>query len=112
MSLKEMLQVNCDGEPVKAKDFSFSILPSRLRLHVPHAPLLSKQRPERQRLSHLWEDQARRERWSGLEKWRMQPMPGALCCLRPHMRSLPRQRQPSLRQHGSSCVSRLRVLAC
>ena len=52
-----MLQINCDGEPVRDTHFSFSVLPQRLRLHLPHPQLLSQPRPERQRLSQLWEQQ-------------------------------------------------------
>ena len=54
-------QVNCDGEPLRDTHFSFGIVPQRLRLHVPHPQLLSQPRPERQRLSQLWEQQVRLE---------------------------------------------------
>ena len=35
-----MSQVNCDGEPKNAKRFKFSVLPKRLRVHMPKAQLL------------------------------------------------------------------------
>ena len=59
-SYRAMLQINCDGEPMRDTHFSFSVLPRRLRLHLPHPQLLSQPRPERQRLSQLWEQQVGR----------------------------------------------------
>ena len=34
------MQINCDGEPMRASHFSFKVLPQRLRLHMPQPKLL------------------------------------------------------------------------
>ncbi|KAL3163388.1 hypothetical protein ABBQ32_009773 [Trebouxia sp. C0010 RCD-2024] len=34
------LQINCDGEPMRATHFTFKVLPQRLRLHMPQPKLL------------------------------------------------------------------------
>lgn len=34
------MQINCDGEPMRASHFLFKILPQRLRLHMPQPTLL------------------------------------------------------------------------
>ena len=34
------MQINCDGEPMRATHFTFKVLPRRLRLHMPQPTLL------------------------------------------------------------------------
>lgn len=34
------MQINCDGEPMRATHFTFKVLPQRLRLHMPQPKLL------------------------------------------------------------------------
>ena len=36
----QCMQINCDGEPMRATHFSFKVLPQRLRLHMPQPKLL------------------------------------------------------------------------
>jgi diacylglycerol kinase family enzyme len=36
------LQINRDGEPMRAKHFNFKVLPRRLEMHMPHTDLLSQ----------------------------------------------------------------------
>ena len=35
-----LLQINCDGEPMRSTHFSFKVLPRRLLLHMPQPKLL------------------------------------------------------------------------
>lgn len=41
-TVQSHLQVNRDGEPMRASKFQFEILPGRLKLHLPGTKLLSK----------------------------------------------------------------------
>lgn len=43
------LQVNRDGEPMRAKTYKFEILPSRLKLHLPNTKLLSQHKEDSSR---------------------------------------------------------------